>query len=254
MISLLKRWFGAKPPGAHDEFTVVRRELPLKQVIADEDDDLAWFWPPSTIADVAAWDKYWSDQISHRLAPALFDFINNGSALAAAMSALGMRSILCAGSGISQEPRAFAEAGFTVTAMDPSSVAMEYAQAWNYGPQDYEINMHTQPRRERGRVEFVTGDILNPEICPGPFDVVIERRMLQLFEVERRPTALAALASRMKENAILLSHTHHGHWRPEQDRTHPLQSLFLEGGWQLWNPHDRPKPSGRVAWLYFTTG
>ena len=78
--------------------------------------------------------------------------------------------------------------------------------------------------------------------------------MLQLFEPERQPAALAALAARMHENGILLSHTHRGDWRPEYGSTHPLQSLFLQANWRLWNPSDGAKPAGRVAWLYFSTG
>ena len=226
----------------------------MKGIIADKDDDLEWLWPPNTIADVAAWDKYWTDQIRHGLTPPLFDFMNNGAELAAVMTTLGMQSVLCAGNGISQEPRAFAEAGFRATALDPCSVATRFAEAWQFGAKDYELNLEPQPRRAGGEVQFVVGDILDPAACLGPFDAVVERRMLQLFEPERRPAALSALAARMKENAILLSHVHYGHWKPGDDRTHPLQSLFVEAGWQPWSPYQGPKPPGRVAWLCFSTG
>jgi len=259
VISFLKRWFGlgAREPQERERQGMsggTMKSVSLKGVRVEQDDDLEWLNPPCTIADVAAWDKYWRDQISHGLTPLLFDLCNHGGDLAAVMAKLGMRSVLCAGNGISQEPKAFAEAGFDATALDPCAVAMSFAQAWNFGPKDYEFNMDDQPRRKGGKVQFVMGDILDPGTCSGPFDVVIERRMLQLLEPERRPAALAALASRMKENSILLSHTHYGNWRPEQGDTHPLQSLYLDAGWQLWNPHDAPKPPGRVAWLYFSTG
>jgi len=254
VISFLRRWFGASLPERHETFTLSEKKVLLAGITAEKDDDLEWFWPPSTIADVAAWDRYWNDQISHGLTPPLFDLLNNGSHLAAVMNGLGMRSLLCVGNGISQEPRAFAEAGFNVTALDPCAEAVRFAQSWNFSPKDYEFNMEPLPRCHGGQVQFVLGDILDPGICPGPFDVVVERRMLQLFEPERRPIVLAALASRMNENAILLSHAHYGHWRPDEDCTHPLRSLLLETGWQLWSPHHGPKPLGRVAWLYFTTG
>jgi hypothetical protein len=254
VISFLKRCFGRGGREQQEMLAGTIKSVSLKGVKVEKDDDLEWFWPPSTIADVAAWDKYWRDQISRGLTPPLFDLSNHGGDLAAVMAKLGMRSVLCAGNGISQEPKAFAEAGFGATALDPCAVAMSFAQAWNFGPKDYEFNMGVQPRREGGQAQFVLGDILDSGTCPGPFDAVVERRMLQLFEPERRPAALAALASRMKENSILLSHTHYGSWRPDQDRTHPLQSLYLDAGWQLWNPHEGPKPPGRVAWLYLSTG
>jgi len=254
VISFLKRLFRMGATEPHETLVFTGRRLSLKGVKVEADDDLEWLRPPCTIDDIAAWDKYWTDQIRHGLTPALFDFMNHGGDLAAVMTGLGMRSVLCAGNGISQEPRAFAEAGFDATALDRSPVATNFAQTWTFGPQDYEFNLGSHRRGEGGQVQFVLGDILDSSTCSGPFDVVIERRMLQLFEPERRPTALAALAARMKENAILFSHTHYGHWRPGDDPTHPLQSLFLEAGWRLWSPHTGPKPPGRVAWLYFSTG
>lgn len=253
MFSFLSRWLARTRCKPLTE-VVHQRSVPVEGIIAAEDDDFEWFWPPQTIADVAAWDKYWTDQIIHGLTPPLFDLQNHGETLVAAMHQNGMKSVLCAGNGISQEPRAFAEAGFDATALDPSVVAVNFARAWKFGPKDYELNMEPQPRREGGQIRFVVGDILDPTMCPGPFDVVIERRMLQLFEPERRHIALDALASRMKEDAILLSHTHYGNWRPGQDRTHPLQPLFVENGWTLWTPREGPKPPGRVASLFFSTG
>jgi hypothetical protein len=254
VISFLKRWLGFGVREQPEKLVGPIKSVSLKGVRVEKDDNLEWLDPPCTIADVAAWDKYWHDQISHGLTPLLFDLANNGGELAAVMAKLGMQSVLFAGNGISQEPRAFAEAGFHTTALDPCAVALSFAEAWQFGPKDYEFNMGRQPRREGGQAQFFVGDILDSGKCPGPFDAVVERRMLQLFEPERRPAALAALASRMKENAILLSHTHYGNWSPEQGRTHPLQSLYLDAGWQQWNPYEKPKPPGRVAWLYFSTG
>jgi hypothetical protein len=63
------------------------------------------------------------------------------------------------------------------------------------------------------------------------------------------------LASRLKEDGILLSHCHNGAWRPGQDRIHPMKVLLEEHGWRFWTPYEgSPKPLGRVAWLFFSTG
>jgi hypothetical protein len=43
------------------------------------------------------------------------------------MSASGLRTVLCAGNGISPEPRALAAAGFDVTALDFSPAATRLA-------------------------------------------------------------------------------------------------------------------------------
>jgi SAM-dependent methyltransferase len=229
-------------------------DAPRRNVI-DDDDEMAWFWPPTTIADVASWDKYWRDQVTHGLTPPLFDMLNNSADLAAVMSQHGLKTLLCAGNGISQEPRAFAEAGFHATALDSSPFAAHVAQTWEFASKDVEVNMGSRPRCDGGVVQFVVGDILDRSVCPGPFDVVIERRMLQLFEKDQLAGALDALASRLKEDGILLSHCHNGAWRPGQDRIHPMKVLLEEHGWRFWTPYEgSPKPLGRVAWLFFSTG
>jgi 2-polyprenyl-3-methyl-5-hydroxy-6-metoxy-1,4-benzoquinol methylase len=51
-------------------------------------------------------------------------------ALIAAMSENGMKSILCAGNGISMEPRALATAGFDVVALDISPRALDIARSF----------------------------------------------------------------------------------------------------------------------------
>jgi hypothetical protein len=68
-----------------------------------------------------------------------------------------LRSILCVGAGISGEPHALAAAGFD--AMVPS----EFLE---------------------GRT--VAGDLRDVTICPGPYDVIIERKTLQLFAEHRQ--------------------------------------------------------------------
>jgi hypothetical protein len=161
VISLLRRWFGTSLPEQRETFTMSEKEVSLAGITAERDDDLEWFWPPRTIADVPAWDKYWNDQISHGLTPPLFDLLNNGSHLAAVMTELGMRSLLCVGNGISQEPRAFAEAGFNATALDPCAEAMRFAQSWNFSPKDSNSiwNLYRVAMADRPNSSWVTFSI-----------------------------------------------------------------------------------------------
>src|SRR5262249_55076975 len=83
------------------------------------DDDLAWLCPPCDVRDYAVWDRYWLAQATHGLTPLAFDmFSYGGPSIIECLNMRGAKTILCAGNGISQEPRALAAAGFEVVAMD----------------------------------------------------------------------------------------------------------------------------------------
>jgi hypothetical protein len=47
--------------------------------------------------------------------------------------------------------------------------------------------------------------LLDPTVCPGPFDVVVERRCVQWFGDHERGGALSALSRRLGEVGIFLS-------------------------------------------------
>jgi hypothetical protein len=69
------------------------------------------WWPPDDIHDRASWDRYWYDQVLQDTVANLFDMFCV-PILVRAMRAQCMTTVLCAGNGISQEPRVLAEAGF----------------------------------------------------------------------------------------------------------------------------------------------
>ena len=95
MISFLQKLLGQRPAQQNPGLVGSRREDSVKRIIFDKDDDFEWARPPVTIADAAAWDKYWSDLISHGFTPTFFDLMNNSGDLAAVMTQFGMRSVLC---------------------------------------------------------------------------------------------------------------------------------------------------------------
>lgn len=216
------------------------------------DDDVAWLPPPGTTQDPSAWDRYWTDQASHGLTPPLFDMFCDDEELIRHLAARGMTRVLCVGNGISQEPRALAEAGLQVVALDLSPVASQLAQTWESSDADLEQFYDPSLQRPGGRLEFVAGDLLDPTVSPGPFDVVVERRTLQLFSPEERPAALEALSARLSAGGILLSHCHDGAWRPPEPREHALEELFRQRGWAIGR--DGAAPGERAAWLVLSTG
>jgi len=220
----------------------------------DSDDDLSWLDPPENMHDSAAWDRYWNGHLSNGIGPGLYDMMAGDPETAKVMAEMGIKTVLCAGSGISQEPRALAEAGFEVTALDLSPVAMKLAQTWNFGPADLERFLAPEQRKTTGSAHFIVGDLLDLKLCPGPFDMIIERCTLQNFPEEERGRALDALIARLTKNGTFLSHCHDGGWRPDREPFHPIRALFAERGWTIWVWSPSPRPAGRSAWIYRTTG
>src|SRR5262245_53084278 len=90
------------------------------------------------------------------------------------------RTGLCVGNGIPQEPRALAWAGFDVTALDLSPFVTEMASRAG-PPSEYLARLvgHRSSAPD-GQLRFVIGDLYDPGRGSGPFDVVSERRTLQL--------------------------------------------------------------------------
>lgn len=220
----------------------------------EEAEAFAWLHPPSTTSDPAAWDQFWTDQVSHGLAPPLFDMFCDDSELVELMARHDMTRVLCAGSGMSQEPRILAEAGLRVVAVDISPVALRLAQTWEPWPGEGDHVLNPSLRRPGGTLEYVVGSILDPSICTGPYDLIIERRTLQLFAPEGRQAALEALASRLDEGGIFLSHCHDGAWRPPAVPFHATEALFRNSGWTILTGRSAVKPTGRSAWLFRSTG
>ena len=166
----------------------------------------------------------------------------------------GVRSVLCAGSGISQEPRALAQAGFDVVALDISPSALEIAQGFAFPTEGFEHFCERETGRAGGHVDFVVGDILDSTVCPGPFDVIIERRTAQLYFNSNIEGVLGALTMRLGQDGIFLSHCHDGGWMPPAEPLHFTKSWFQQNRWDIWNGGPGRKPSGRVAWLFTSTG
>jgi SAM-dependent methyltransferase len=217
------------------------------------------------------WDGWWRKRISDGKASAFPMFPapileyggrrvdpNSNELLVSVMIEHGLRTVLCAGNGVSQEPRLLAAAGFDVTALDMSPVATQFAEAFHddvaarsgffRGPQ-----MH----RPGGSVKFVAGDLLDLTACPGPFDVVIERRTVQVLPEQQWGPALSALSERLGPVGILVSlclddpFPMELGWSQPGSRGlfHASQSWFEEQGWTIWDGVPNSALTGRVGWL-----
>jgi hypothetical protein len=231
--------------------SLFRRLFGRGKATTDLAEEFSWMMPPPTLVDPVAWDRYWRDQFTHGVA-GLVDMFCDDGALVDAMRACGLRTVLCVGNGISQEPRALATAGFDVTALDLSPLATDMAQR-AVPPPDYLARLvDGRSSGSNGQLRFVVGDLCDGTVCPGPFDVVIERRTLQLFPKREQLAALDAVAHRVASPGIFFSHCHDGGWRPPAPPRHATEAWFGKKGWQRWR--GETPLAGRVAWLFTSTG
>jgi hypothetical protein len=238
---------------------------------------------PSDIHDAEAWDRYW---VAHlEVGPmelGFSDMMSNDPGLVPELDRRSVRTILCAGNGFSSESWALALHGFDVSVLDTSSLPRWHLQnqladsesglrgiagvvprgeasvAFDAAvpiDSDQWPSMHRAEGRSLrggGSLTYFTGDLIAAEHCPGPFDVVIERRTVQLFPESERPAALDRLAARLTPQGLLISHQHRGAWKPPEPRTHFAEQWMSDRG---FNHYSRETvDSQRTARLILTTG
>ena len=216
-----------------------------------DDDDYSWLEPPISLVDPAPWDMYWYKHLVHGVGDFVHLFCDDGP-LVDTMRANRLKTVLCVGNGISQEPRALAWAGFDVTALDLSPYATQVASELNPPAELLAQLISGRSRGPNGNLKFVVGNLCNLECCPGPFDVVIERNTLQLYSDEYQPRALQAVANRLASPGIFFSQSHCGWWKPPAPPVHANEWWFRAEGWPIWTS-EGPLTT-RVAWLLTTTG
>ena len=238
--------------------------------------------PPRDVHDAAGWNDYWKNHlVVGTIEQSFSDRMSSDTMLPIRLAARGVRSILCAGNGLSTEAVSLALLGFHVTALDISDVP-----ARAFGATVEDVNEHPlkripgfalrdgivtfrgtrpidpelcpeihrspdYPPRSGGSLRFVTGDLVDPTVCPGPFDAVIERRTLQLFPEPERLVALERLVARLATRGVLVSHRHGA---PSQ--TPAIREWLTSRGFVL-HTHVTVEESStvpRLARLVFTSG
>lgn len=197
---------------------------------ADELDRRIGLIPPKSARDAAGWDRYWQYQIDEDLEDGWFYF-ELAPVLVPAFLAAGFHTLLDVGCGVSMEPGAFAWAGFAVTGLELSPVAVEHGSARPFTEQHAHRFFGEQAqalRRSGGRVDYVVGDFLDADVCPGSYDVVLTRRTVQHYRGEPLSTALAALVRRLSPSGVLVIHFHNAY-----DVLYDAEALLKEAGFEV---------------------
>ena len=236
---------------------------------------------PADRFDPAAWDRYWTTHLEVGPTESAFsDMMASDPKLLETLTRRATTTILCVGGGLSVEPIVLALHGFDVTMLDISQVPRNVflwitASAEHplcsipgvmlaergvvvftgVGPIDPDAcpPMHRSDRylpKRGGTLRYVVGDVRNRELCVGPYDAVIERRTIQLFDASRRVEALECVESRLSERGLFVSHEHRGSWKPGQALTHYASKWTRSHGFVT----DQEDPSRRTAFLRLTTG
>jgi len=249
--------------------------------------DAGLLYPRRDVHDRGAWDDYWRNHLRvGTIEQGFADDMSSDDTLLGMLARRGSRTILCAGNGISTEAISLALHGFDVTALDISAVP---AEAFVASLRDAQHPLHRIPgfrTRDDGSVIFdtngpidpglcprmhqsneycpkgggslslITGDLIDPAISPGPFDVVIERRTVQLFPAAERPAALERLVARLAIPGVFVSHEHQGAWRPGDTRTHYAEGWLASRGFIVQSDTRflDSAAAPRLALLMFSSG
>jgi hypothetical protein len=243
--------------------------------------------PPRNVRDSRAWDEYWRRQIEvGAMDQGFADMMSSDAAFPGLLTRRGSQTILCAGNGLSSEALSLALLGFRVAALDISAVPADVFRRALRSPEhpvhripgfligddnavtfpfDGPIDPELCPPMHRsadhspkggGTLTCVTGDLMDPDVCPGPFDVIIERRTVQLFPRSEQLSALHHLVGRLADRGVFVSHEHQGCWRPGEPRRHYAEEWLRSQRFVVRNGADGDERDSapRLAYLMFSTG
>jgi len=209
--------------------------------------------PPNDVHASEPWDEYWRRQHETGLWGFNEMFVDDRE-LVRVIEARGFQTVLCVGSGIALEPHALAAAGLRVTMLDISPGVVAAQRAASFPNDAFSHILDASQLRPGGSLECVAGDLTDSTVCPGPYDVAIERRTLQLFPEGERGAALAAVAARLNPNGILFTHAHDARGGPGRPRNHRVEP-FLEGcGFTQRSLEASKSATGRTAITFLSTG
>lgn len=173
--------------------------------------NLEWRSPPENREDPKGWDWYWEERLKEEEPSNLFFYFEILDLLIPVLREFNLKKILCAGNGISLEPYALASAGFEVTSVDLSLKAIDFMKNFQFRDKHLERFFSKEECRDGGSVQFLHGDLRDEQLCPGPYDVIITRRTLQLLPEDKRWKALESLEQRLSHKGVFISHDHNNY-------------------------------------------
>ena len=97
---------------------------------------------------------------------------------------------------------------------------------------------------------------MNADLCRGPFDVVVERRTVQLFPEPDGIDALQQLVTRLGRRGVFVSQQHFGWWKPGQPINHYGEEWLKAEGFVIMRKASETDliDAERLARLKLSTG
>ncbi|TNE44554.1 MAG: hypothetical protein EP343_30195 [Deltaproteobacteria bacterium] len=188
----------------------------MSQTVRKEDVEFPFALYPRNVDSQDDWDRYWKGKTSL----GAFPWQSWKAEFASGIRLFrkrGLTSVLFVGNGVSPEPQLFAYAGFQSTSLELSRVANEQAATWSF-PHHSEDSCPVCQAQETcwlssieepsGKSTFVTGNVLNPYLCPGPYDALVVRRTLHLFDSQSMHEVLRRLRERLRPGGVLIAEIH----------------------------------------------
>ncbi len=168
--------------------------------------------PPSHIDDSAGWDQFWCITLEDVGQPkGLTNYFEVVHPLVPWMRATHATTVVSVACGISLEVQAFAAAGFHAVGFDRSVIAAEYAQECPFTVEQRQAFLDDRDVRPGGSARFEVGDLREPTVCTGPYDVVVCRKTMQYFaQAGQIDEAMSALVARLRSTGVLVLTTHFG--------------------------------------------
>jgi hypothetical protein len=113
--------------------------------------------------------------------------------------------------------------------------------------------------KQGGSVEFLEGNIFDLNDCPGPYDIIIERRTIQGFlEPQDRDKAVKCLVKRLAKKGILFSHYHDSRGDPFNDNNSDLinnaKPIFLKYGLEEIKLEGLTSLQGQAVTFFISSG
>ena len=122
---------------------------------------------PEDIHDVSGWNTYWTNHLKFDVwGQGFSDMMLSDDRLIGLLSERGVRTVLCAGSGLSGEPLALALHGFKVTSLDISTVAVDTVAGILRHP-EHEVQRIPGLLIIDQTFEFGDSGPIAPELCPS---------------------------------------------------------------------------------------
>ncbi len=221
----------------------------------------SWLLPPDDLRSPEGWDTFWQNQFSHHVA-GFCDLMVNCDPVVDLARRLNLSTVLCVGPGPSLEPYALKWAGLKVTAIDISPVMLKlYDKIQEAGGISFgEPTALLSPDsfRDGGSLEYIIGDFFDETMCPGPFDIIVERKTIQLYPEAERDRAVACLLKRLAVKGVFFSHCHDNRWNPNiperSIRIHSTGDALRKIGVEIVDYQDVFDLNGRVGVLFTSTG